>query len=225
MSIEEVCRPIESNLVGCPNLSALLRAENVQLLAYARFASRPLVLREFLHMLCPAADDREISVFEDWAREPERFRRPPSRSGLPLPPLLRPVEKDCGTPAAPPAAPSPRPSSAHIRSTLDESCTGAAKFRAIRGLPEKRKTSVEIPEEDVDKAQEQVKRYVQQRYLELMMVDGMEPNAACARALREAPTVLAGAQGIGRVQISAGLGSEQEDLATKKQYSARSVCA
>jgi hypothetical protein len=78
-----------------------------------------------------------------------------------------------------------------------------------------------------DKMQEQVKRYVQQRYVELMMVDGMNPNEACALALREAPTVLANSvSNDSPVHIlSAGLGHENSDLSGDPKYSARSIYA
>merc|ERR1719235_776106 len=81
------------------------------------------------------------------------------------------------------------------------------------------------PARKPDKMQEQVKRYVQQRYVELMMVDGMDPNEACAIALREAPTVLANSVSHDSPVpiLSAGLGLENSDLAGDLKYSARSV--
>merc|ERR1719473_1863926 len=43
------------DLSGCPNLQQLL-TDNDPLLAYLRFAPRPWRFREFMRMLCPAAD-------------------------------------------------------------------------------------------------------------------------------------------------------------------------
>jgi hypothetical protein len=75
--------------------------------------------------------------------------------------------------------------------------------------------------------QEQLKRYDQQRYVELMMVDGMDPNEACALALREAPSVLANSVNHDSPlhHLSAGLGHDNSDLAGDPKYSARSVYA
>jgi hypothetical protein len=107
--------------------------------------------------------------------------------------------------------------------------TSAPKVRALRGLPD-RSAQLHDPVEDITPPesassqafeaavrQDQVKRYVQQRYLELMMVDGMEPNAACAVALREAPHVLAQ----GKWQIAC----RDSPTFGSQKLSARSVCA
>jgi hypothetical protein len=60
-----------------------------------------------------------------------------------------------------------------------------------------------------------------------MMVDGMDPNEACALALREAPSVFANQVGHDTPThiLSAGLGREKSDLAADPKYSARSVYA
>jgi hypothetical protein len=118
-----------------------------------------------------------------------------------------------------------------------------SKVRAIRGLPPPRtprlgddaiapeaanpEASVEQSVRKPDEMQERLKRYVQQRYVELMMVDGMDPNEACAVALREAPIVLANPVSHDSPfhHLTAGLGLEKSDLAEDPKYSARSVYA
>ena len=48
LQMEEVCSMYDNQIAACPNLKAFLREENAPLLAYLRFAPRPLRLREFL---------------------------------------------------------------------------------------------------------------------------------------------------------------------------------
>lgn len=251
---QEVCRAVP-HLDEFPNLTTLLREDNTPLLAYVRFAPQPWHFREFVRMLCPTADDRELEVFEDWARErgkkarsSQALVRPPSRSGGSLP-ALRPK---CGAPLSTPAAPAllesvapvldetpapedAREGAAHSEAVVtsqpslqvpEDASTFAGpsppKVRALRGLPDRSvppRDPVDDPagpQTETTARQDQVKRYVQQRYLELMMVDGMEPNAACAVALREAPGVLAQGQAY---QMAC------RDSPTFAKLSARSVCA
>jgi hypothetical protein len=265
LTMEQVCSMYDNQLAPCPNLKTLLREENAPLLAYLRFAPRPLRLREFLRMLCPAADERELEAFEAWGRHVDLHERPVSRSGRHLPALERPSsETPRGVRKPKPGAPLSSPASA---AELDRQSpllapakpatprsstptafrpTSACKVRAIRGLPLPRtprvqaddagypgeaataEAAVEQPVRKPDKMQEQLRRYVQQRYVELMMVDGMDPNEACALALREAPTVLANPVSNDSPLhiLSAGLsGRDQSDLAGDPKYSARSVYA
>merc|ERR1719281_2155141 len=109
----EVCNIFENQLAACPNLKTLLREENAPLLAYVRFAPRPLRLREFFRMLCPAADERELEAFEAWGRQVDLHERPVSRSGRHLPALERPSsETPRGVRKPKPGAPLSSPASA-----------------------------------------------------------------------------------------------------------------
>lgn len=213
------------DLSGSPNLALLLDERNTSFIAYLRFAPTPWRFREFMRMLCPAADERELDAFDAWhtlGQRQETVWRPASRSGLPalrgskdLPGLRKP-SKDCVrlTPRA------SCPELGVLRSARQEgdvlarpACNVTVRWRPSQQdsvpvqppvLPPDSEAAVRIarresadardslakalPDGPVARvAADQIKRYVQQRYLELMMVDGMDPNAACARALREAP--------------------------------------
>jgi len=310
LQMEEVCSMYDNQIAACPNLKAFLREENAPLLAYLRFAPRPLRLREFLRMLCPPADERELEAFEAWGRQADQHPRPVStRAASRHLPALGPAaseksETPCSagrmpktalpcsmsSPAASAAADpdlqSPRGRASATPTERTAAPPSVSKVRALRGLPLPRTLGAACPataaptgppltaaaeppaagvvqrpiaaaeppaaapaaigtepatETDVaaaeaaverilrrpDKMQEEVKRYVQQRYVELMMVDGMDPNEACAIALREAPTVLANSVSHDSPVpiLSAGLGLENSDLAGDLKYSARSVYA
>lgn len=242
-----------ADLSASPNLATLLDERNTSFIAYLRFAPLPWRFREFMRMLCPSADERELAAFDEWredaARERSRRqdldrglgRRPASRSGsaalLPsLPrgskdlPSLRKQHKDrrltprtscpelgqVGTlrgarSASPGTDPrtaevplkrwSPRegpPRSGDVRPPVCPPASAAAvrmASPAARAPATPEPQSKALPDGPVARAAaDQIKRYVQQRYLELMMVDGMDPNAACARALREAPERLEAAR-------------------------------
>jgi hypothetical protein len=194
LSLEEAFPAGFLNEAAFPNLKALCRDDNAPFLAYLRFAPRPLVQREFFHMLCPAADDRELDLFQVWAREGRGLL-----VGAGPAPMTR----------AEAASPQVQPSAS------------TTKFKVLRGIPDR----PERPQSRVDagetqrEAQGHVKRFVQQRYLELMMLEGMDPNAACAKALQEAPAC---APGAATVSLSAGLGHAEQPT---EGISARSVCA
>jgi len=268
----DVCQAVP-DLHSFPNLKALLREDNTPLLAYLRFAKQPWRIREFYRMLCPTADDRELEVFEDWARSRGKKSapvRPPSRGGLPA--LIRTLTPKVGPPLSAPASPVILEGVQQVEvfedvtdqgSLLDENLVYAAlveepeeaeveavvtveadaavmaeepvslggrpelKVRALRGLPPPRidlapEPRASEPTAETAAMQEQVKRYVQQRYLELMMVEGMEPNAACALALREAPAVLAQGQ---QLHMVCGPGDSPKERPGDRKLSARSVCA
>jgi hypothetical protein len=265
----DVCMAVP-DLHSFPNLKALLREDNTPLLAYLRFAQQPWRIREFYRMLCPTADDRELEVFEDWARTRGKKGapvRPPSRGCLPALP-----QPKVGPPLSAPASPAilegvlqvevfeevteqgsllgenleyalveePEESPAEAVVTVEAEaavtaeeplsyCGGRTelKVRALRGLPPRIELAPEPRPEaqiaaETAAMQEQVKRYVQQRYLELMMVEGMEPNAACALALREAPAVLAQGQ---HLHMACGPGDSPKERPGDRKLSARSVCA
>jgi len=218
------------DLSGSPNLALLLDERNTSFMAYLRFAPTPWRFREFMRMLCPAADERELDAFDAWhtlGQRQEPARRPASRSGLPA---LR-GSKDLPVPR--------KPSKDRVRLTPRASCPELGALRSARQNEElprpvgnvtvrrSQQDSVQPPvrppeseaavrmarRESADAgdssakalpdgpvaraAADQIKQYVQQRYLELMMVDGMDPNAACARALREAPQRLEAARTAG----------------------------
>lgn len=131
------------------NLQNLLHHSNAAFLAYVRFAPVPWRFRDFLRMLCPSADDRELDLFVQWRRDQ---CRPCSRAGL--------------------------------RRALEAA-------RLLEDLPALSRAPSRLdllPAGEGDGAgdRQALKQFVQQRFLELMMTEGLDATSAAARALRDA---------------------------------------
>jgi len=199
ITVEAICElpDVAKQLEACPNLGVLLQEANSAFLAYLRFAPLPWRFREFLRMLCPTADEKELELFEDWARADIRAGsfptgRPNVQKRRPQRPASRGSLATINRPA--PVVGSLRPGMAARMASKVEAERAEQERVEAEEIPEAEPTSptpstISRPAETTEAIEHKakVKEYVQQRYLELMLVDGLDPTAACARALLEVP--------------------------------------